>query len=430
MENKITIYRGSHQIGGSVAEIRTKNHRIVIDFGENLPDSDTDDVIDDETLARTVFDGTPCDGVLFTHYHGDHIGMYKNIPQGVPLYLGSTAKKVVEILTQKLDFIRNDKGLPRIKGIVPYIPGKKLTAFGDIQVTPFVVDHSALDAYMFLIEAGGKRILYTGDFRDHGIAGQNDRLKRAIDKYIGEVDILVTEGTMLSRTEEAKQNPIQTEADLGKRARELFESNKESVILVSSTNLDSIMEFYHALPPKMGFVCDSYQAKLILLAMKEKGKYYPEYRPKMVDGKPRCLHIVDDMEGLGAEQNCCKACFSKLGKDGFTMLARESNPRFAKIMAGFPNTDPLIIYSKWTGYLAGKHENKKIKDFIGNHRMEVLHTSGHAYVETIEKVIRLTNPKVIIPMHTECADKFSSIPAFAPYKNRIKVLQDGEPFVF
>ena len=62
--------------------------------------------------------------------------------------------------------------------------------------------------------------------------------------------------------------------------------------------------------------------------------------------------------------------------------------------------------------------------------MEILHTSGHTYAETIEKVIRLTNPKVIIPMHTECADTFGSIPAFAPYRDRVKVLKDREAYLF
>lgn len=105
MKNKITIYRGSHQIGGCVTEIETKNHRIVIDFGTNLPNSEADDVMTDEELLHTVFDGKPCDGVLLTHYHGDHIGMYKNIPKDIPLYIGSTAKKILEILTEKLDSI-------------------------------------------------------------------------------------------------------------------------------------------------------------------------------------------------------------------------------------------------------------------------------------------------------------------------------------
>ena len=50
-----------------------------------------------------------------------------------------------------------------------------------------------------------------------------------VQKYIGKVDILISEGTMLSRTKETNKNPIQTEDDLGNRARELFQENKESV---------------------------------------------------------------------------------------------------------------------------------------------------------------------------------------------------------
>lgn len=430
MNKRITIYRGSHQIGGCVTEIKTENHRIVIDFGQNLPDSKADDVMTDVELLRSIFHGESCDGVLFTHYHGDHIGMYKNIPKDIPLYIGSTAKKILEILTEKLDSIPEtvEKGLPRVQGMKEFCPGQEISKFGDIRVTPFVVDHSALDAYMFLIEIDGKKILFTGDFREHGIAGEGNTLEKMVNKYIGKVDILITEGTMLSRREEAKWNPIQTEKDLGKRARELFQENKESVILVSSTNLDSIMEFYHALPWGMGFVCDAYQAKLMLAAMEDKGKYYPKYRPEMIHGKPRSLFIVGKMEGLGREQNCYKAEFDILMNKGFTMLARESKPMFAGIMAKFP--DPLIIYSKWSGYLGGEHANAKIQKFIGNHRMEKLHTSGHAYVETIEKLIRLTNPEVIIPMHTECAEEFGKIEAFVPYCDKVRVLQDGEEFYF
>lgn len=99
---------------------------------------------------------------------------------------------------------------------------------------------------------------------------------------------------------------------------------------------------------------------------------------------------------------------------------------FQKIMAKFH--DPLIIYSKWTGYLEGKHADPNIRNFIGNHRMEVLHTSGHAHVETIEKVVQMTDPKVIVPMHTECAEDFGKILALTAYKERVKVLQDGESY--
>lgn len=430
LQNKIIIHRGSHQIGGCVTEIRTPNHRIVIDFGANLPGSGREDSRADEELLAKVFNGEACDAVLFTHYHGDHIGLYKKIPANIPLYIGPTAKKIMEILTEKLDSIpgTTQKGLPRVQAMKSYLPGDRLDSFGDIQVTPLIVDHSALDAYMFLMEIGGKKVLFTGDFRDHGIAGENNRLEKAVRVYIGEIDILITEGTMLSRMEEAKENPIRTENDLGRRAGELFRDYKESVILVSSTNLDSIMEFYHALPWGMDFVCDAYQAKLILTAMKDKGKYDKKYRPEMIHGKPRRLYLIGDMEGLGAAQNCYKADFSILKRKGFTMLARENKPMFKKIMEHFP--EPLIIYSKWKGYLKGKHEEPAIKEFIGNHRMEIVHTSGHAYVETIEKLIQMTNPKVIIPMHTECAEKFGEIPAFSRYRDRVRVLEDGEEYWF
>ena len=42
----------------------------------------------------------------------------------------------------------------------------------EITITPYLIDHSAYGAYMFLIEIEGKRILHTGDFRNHGYKGK------------------------------------------------------------------------------------------------------------------------------------------------------------------------------------------------------------------------------------------------------------------
>lgn len=429
-QNRITIYRGSHQIGGCVTEIRTGKHRIIIDFGENLPGSSNQNVMTDDELVDTIFNGEVCDGVLFTHYHGDHVGLYKRIPKDIPMYIGPTAKKILTILTGKLDYLekKESRGMEQVKAMKTYRPGTEIRDFGDIKVTPFVVDHSALDAYMLLIEISGTRILFTGDFREHGIVGENDRLGRMIRSYIGEIDILITEGTMLSRVEEAQRNPIRTEAELGKLARKLFEENKETVILVSSTNLDRIMEFYHELPWGMGFVCDAYQARIMLTAMEDKGIYYKKYKPEQIHGHARRLCIVGPMEGLSLRDNCQKADMDRLKEKGFAMLAREGKPLFREVVEGL--LDPLIIYSKWHGYLEGEHADQGTRDFIGNYRMKELHVSGHAYVDTIEKLIRLTKPKTIIPMHTECADRFAKIPAFVPYRDRVRVLKDGEEFLF
>lgn len=47
-------------------------------------------------------------------------------------------------------------------------------------------------------------------------------------------------------------------------------------------------------------------------------------------------------------------------------------------------------------------------------------------METIARLIETVRPKMIAPMHTEKADEFTSIPAFAPYRDRVRALTDGE----
>ena len=56
----VTIYRGTHQIGGCCTELACKGERVLIDLGANLPDSDTP--IRDDELAAKVFDGRPAAG--------------------------------------------------------------------------------------------------------------------------------------------------------------------------------------------------------------------------------------------------------------------------------------------------------------------------------------------------------------------------------
>lgn len=73
---------------------------------------------------------------------------------------------------------------------------------------------------MFLIEAEGKRILHTGDFRGHGYLSKG--LLPTIQRYIGRGDLLIIEGTMLSRKDET----ILTEAALSQKTAELMKQHK------------------------------------------------------------------------------------------------------------------------------------------------------------------------------------------------------------
>ena len=244
---------------------------------------------------------------------------------------------------------------------------------------------------------------------------------------------------MLSRKAEAASSPVQTEEQMCQRAEEMFRRHKYNFVLVSSTNLDSIMEFYHHTPKGMHFVCDAYQAEVILTAMHgmERKGNYSQYQPS--DGhstiwvKARHCpwsHLRRLGSSLKKPVEIAPMSDDKLKRAGFAMLVRKNtNPVrktiFEEMRDEFYPLDGQIIYSMWDGYLKPEHADRALIDFIGG-AIEHLHTSGHAYVETISRLIKTVRPKVIVPIHTERADEFTAIPDFAPYRDRVRVLQDGE----
>ena len=172
---KIQIHRGSNQIGGCVCEIESSGYKVFIDFGEQLPGA--------EKISLHPIEGLTCgdsskSALFITHYHADHIGIIIEALDDLPIYLGKTALEIYQHYTKRLTYIKDrtesDKNknlLQRTKTITTFEALQKIKV-GGITVIPLLVDHSAFDAYMFIIEAEGKRILHTGDFRGHGFRGK------------------------------------------------------------------------------------------------------------------------------------------------------------------------------------------------------------------------------------------------------------------
>lgn len=381
--------------------------------------------------------------MLFTHYHGDHYGLFREIPAGVPMYIGPLAKDILRILVPYIDRDKQEKGISIVERMNTYKAGEWFTPVPGMEVLHLYVDHSALDSYMFCVRAAGKTILFTGVFREHGIVGQWDRMERVLNKYVPRpVDVLITEGTMLSRADEIGDTLVKSEEELGEKAGKLFQKHKYNFVLVSSTNLDSIMEFYHNTPEGMHFVCDLYQARVLITAMRDmerKGKF-PEYQPSKKHPVVRVLGMGDDrwaeLREIGNRMKnplYFKAAREEdLERDGFVLLARKNTrpgiytSPFETLRDRFFERDGQIIYSMWKGYLEGEHADKDLIRLIGGRPVGFLHTSGHAYVETIAKLIKTVDPKWIISMHTEWAEAFSSVLEFACWKERVKVLRDGQ----
>lgn len=399
---QIKVHRGTHQIGGCITEIKTEQTRLIIDMGSELPSAEKKESTNLEIEGVTK--GIPdCDAVFVTHYHGDHVGAFESVLPEVPIYIGKTAKQIYTVVQQTLKRIL-DKGNPeRVNDFKTFEAGNPIY-FKDLKVTPYTVDHSAFDAYMLLIEAEGKRILHTGDFRMHGARGR--KMPDVFAKYAKDIDVLITEGTMLSRPNEK----VLTEHELGKKAKELMRDNKNVFVLCSSTNIDSIAEFYSSAiaNKKLFIVCEEeFQLEILRIVSDNSSSPFYNFRKHKIYAYGENLHDI-------------------MGKVGFCFIGR-ANYVTQKAMEAFP--DNLLIYSMWSGYLYKNHAafDEYKCSFVdkateAGSRLIQLHTSGHATADEIKKVCEITQAKTIVPIHCERPDTFLSL----GIKAEIMLLQDGE----
>ena len=100
-----------------------------------------------------------------------------------------------------------------------------------------------------------------------------------------------------------------------------------------------------------------------------------------------------------------------MAKRPFVMGVRNSMlPYLRSLASKMSFAGGLLVYSFWGGY----RETESMKKFLQacenlGLRIVTLHTSGHADEATIKKLIQTVNPKVLIPIHTENAQRFQAL---------------------
>lgn len=337
-----------------------------------------------------LFFGQACyDAVFISHYHGDHLGLCDQILPGIPLYIGKGAADVTNSARRYLN-------KPEYSFFDYYESGKTITV-GDLQITPYLCDHSAFDAYMFYITCGDKTVVYSGDFRSNGRKNFKHLLHR-----LPEADALIIEGTTLNRASE----PPKTEADLEKLAtEEISKTDAPVFVLQAATNIDRLVTVFKAAGKNNRvLIQDLYMSEVASAA----GENIPN--PATFSGVR--VFITSGWNGrhelLDSKYHKTKIGRSGIAKQKFVMCVRPSMKSYLdKLSEEISFDGGILFYSMWGGYKE-KEDISEFLQFMESKGVRVvdLHTSGHADGETISSLVKDVNPDYIIPVHTENADWF------------------------
>ena len=271
-----------------------------------------------------------------------------------------------------------------------------------------------------LVEADGRRLFYTGDFRGHG-------RKRAVFEELlrspPKVDVLLMEGTNVREGVNADaRGPSESdvEASIAKLAR-----NTPGLVLAafSPQNVDRLVTVFRAaIKSGRELVLDLYGATMA--AATGLTKTIPQAtwdRVRVYLPRSQRARVIKQGEfARTAAVRTARIYPDELrARAGeLIMLFRGSMTR--ELAAAECLDGATAVWSLWPGYLRDE-SGVALQEFLRAREipLSVHHSSGHAFVPDLRRLVDGLAPERVVPIHSFAGDRFGEL--FA----RVDRQQDG-----
>ena len=368
------------------------------------------------------------DGVFLTHAHVDHAGFIPLLNRDIPVFCGETTKLFLkamqetgqgfesEFLEMKEQFTgKRGENVPRFMKQVETFRTGRVLKLKDLTVRPVHVDHSIPGAYGYIVNADGKRIVYTGDYRMHGKRQLTEDFLKEVCK--DKVDVLVSEGTR------ANGDKTMSEEDVFKAISGYIKDTKGLVVAnFPPRDIDRFNTFYNAaVANDRKLVINLKQAYLLKVLQDDK---------VLKSVKPDDKNIIIYAKRLELYKNWMKEILG-----GFSNVVDYKNIEqkkavfycdsysFSELIDIKPVNGSSYIYSLCEPFcdemeLDWKRYQNWIKHF--NLKFYTAHASGHCSKEDLKKAIKEINAKKVIPVHTTDAV------AFREFTPKVELVKFGE----
>ncbi|HIH36681.1 MAG TPA: MBL fold metallo-hydrolase, partial [Methanocellales archaeon] len=396
----IIIHRGTREVGGSCVEINSSTTTLLCDFGFPLSfefGEDMDSVLPEPLYSDITRGHKKIDAVLLSHAHLDHFGLMGKLPSHIPVYMGAATSRQVQFI---------DRFTPHKIGHFHSMPfyDRKGFHIGDIEITPYLVNHAALDSYGFLIVADGKSLFYTGDFRGHG---RNEARFEGLLSDLPKVNVLLMEGTLIGdRLEES----VPPESEIEKQMVDLCQETKGAVFVsVPSMNIDRIITLYRAgrLTGRK-FIIDLHSAELFG-QLKDYSDEIPQPSwPDVLLWYPWIQRERYFQQGMGwvmRKYRKWKKPLSDFSSEIPKSVMMLRPPFRKEIENNADLSNSVWVYSMWKGYLERSEPLKHLQQWTKVHGIPFvfLHTSGHAKLSDLKRLAEALSPQAETSAHGKAA---------------------------
>ncbi|WP_444663613.1 MBL fold metallo-hydrolase [Cellulomonas sp. CW35] len=357
-------------------------------------------------------------GVVVSHPHLDHYGLLDQVHPSVPVYAGAAASSIVGAARWF-----SPRG-PALRTAGHLRDGESLQ-LGPFRITPYLVDHSAFDSYALVVEHGDSRLMYTGDLRGHG------RKSRLFERMIAQppagVTTLLMEGTQVRPASEVTP-PLHlggSESDVEEAMAATFRATPGlAVVAGSPQNVDRLVTTYRA-ARRAGrtLLVDLYGVAVARATGRSTipqpgfpafGVWVPRRQRVLVKERAEFERIAEVRsirvfpEGLAE-------------RPGGYVVFTSSSSVAELVHCSALTRHGVVVWSMWSGYLQ-EPSGVRLRDLLAGAGVPMVehHTSGHASVTDLKRLVDAVKPGRVVPIHTDAAD------AFGEYFPRANVHEDGE----